>query len=238
VEASAGRALIVATVPGNLAEASELLTRYEELDVDVVLALPPLVRWKVPKDDHGIIDYYAALGARTSLPLMPYNTQAWSADMFVRLASIDAIVGVKDPCIDDVPFYQAIAALGDRFVWIGNKRHDPGVVHLRYQMGMQGFTSGMTNFLVEPELWMHAAAVQHDWDRVVAIQALAADLERARRSSDDAAMIKACMDIVGLRGGSVRPPRRDVDEPTRASLRPAIDALVGALANLGASATT
>ena len=230
VETSSGRAVIVATVPGNLSEASELLGRYGEIGVDVVLALPPLVRWKVPPVLDGVIDYYEALGARTSLPLMPYNTQGWSADVFGRLAGIDAIVGVKDPCVDDVPFFQAIAALGDRFVWIGNKRHDPGVVHLRYQMGMQGFTSGMTNFLVEPELLMHEAAVRRDWDRVVALQALAADLERARRSSDDAAMIKACMDVVGLRGGAVRPPRRPIEAGARAALRPAIDALVEALA--------
>lgn len=104
------------------------------------------------------------------------------------------------------------------------------MLHLRYQMGMQGFTSGMTNFLPEPELWMHEAAVARDWNRVVRLQALAADLERARNASDDAATIKACMDAVGLRGGRVRPPRRDVDPGQLPGLREAIDRLRAALA--------
>jgi 4-hydroxy-tetrahydrodipicolinate synthase len=121
--------------------------------------------------------------------------------------------------------FRAIQLLGDRFVWIGNKRHDPGVAHLRYQMGMEGFTSGMTNFLPEIELWLHAAAVAGDWERGTRLQAVAAELERARNASDDAAMIKACMDAVGLRGGRVRPPRRDVDPALLPGLRTAIERL-------------
>jgi dihydrodipicolinate synthase/N-acetylneuraminate lyase len=225
VESVGRRAVIIATVPGNLAEAAELLPRYETLGVDVALALPPHVRWKPPADPEGTLEYYRQIAARTALPLMPYNTQGWGADMFVRLAEIPAIVGVKDPCVDDLPMFRAIQLLGDRFVWIGNKRHDPGVAHLRYQMGMQGFTSGMTNFLPELELWLHAAAVAGDWERCIRLQAVAADLERARNASDDAAMIKACMDAVGLHGGRVRPPRRDVDPALLPGLRTAIERL-------------
>ena len=47
--------------------------------------------------------------------------------------------------------------------------------------------------------------------------------------SDDAAMIKACMDLVGLHGGRVRPPRRDVDASLRPGLLVAIERLRGAL---------
>ena len=233
VEVLGGRAVVVATAPGNLAEALQLLPAYERLGVDVVLALPPHVRWTPPPDPAGTADFYRALAARTSLPLMPYNTQGWDAEMFVRLADIPAIVGVKDPCTDDLPMFRAIQLLGDRFVWIGNKRHDPGVVHLRYQMGMQGFTSGMTNFLPEVELALHAAAVAGDWDRCVLLQRLAAELERARNASDDAAMIKACMDVVGLHGGRVRPPRRDVDPALVPALRAAIERLRSDLAGIG-----
>ncbi|MFN8619958.1 MAG: dihydrodipicolinate synthase family protein [Chloroflexota bacterium] len=233
MDAIGGRATVIATAPGDLAQAVELLPRYEALGVDAALALPPHVRWKPPADPKGTIDYYRILGDRTALPLMPYNTQGWDAGMFVRLAEIPAIVGVKDPCIDDLPMFRAIQLLGDRFVWIGNKRHDPGVAHLRYQMGMEGFTSGMTNFLPELELWLHDACTDRDWDRAVALQAIAADLERARNASDDAAMIKACMDLVGLRGGRVRPPRRDVDAELLPGLGAAIERCRADLERLG-----
>lgn len=229
------RAIVIATVPGDLGQAAELLPAYELAGVDVVLALPPLVRWKPPSDAEGAIAYYRLLAERTGLPLMPYNTQGWDATMFVRLAEIPAIVGVKDPCLDDLPMFRAIQLLGDRFVWIGNKRHDPGVAHLRYQMGMEGFTSGMTNFLPELELGLHEACVAGDWPRAVRLQALAADLERARNASDDAAMIKACMDVVGLHGGRVRPPRRDVEAATLPRLRAAIDDLRAELSRMAGS---
>lgn len=232
VDVVASRAVVIATVPGNLAAGARLLPEYERLGVDVALLMSPLIRERIPADLEGVAAYVTALSGRTALPLMPYNTQRWPAELFVRLAEIDGVIGVKDPCEDDQEMFRAIQLLGDRFVWIGNKRHDPGVVHLRYQMGMQGFTSGMTNFLPQPELWIHEAAVAKDWDRVVELQALCAPLERARRASDDAAMVKASMDIVGLRGGRVRPPRRGVTPEAREVLRVEIERLQGRVADL------
>ena len=70
---------------------------------------------------------------------MPYNTQAWPPDFFVRLSEIDLIVGIKDPCHVPHNLFRAIQLLGERFVWIGNKRHNPGVLHFRYQAGIEGF---------------------------------------------------------------------------------------------------
>lgn len=236
VEVLAGRALVISTVPGNLAGGARLLREYERLGVHVALLMPPLIRGRVPVDLAGTAEYVGALARRTSLALMPYNTQRWPAEFFARLAEVEQVIGVKDPCEDDQEMFRAIQLLGDRFVWIGNKRHDPGVVHFRYQMGMEGFTSGMTNFLPEPELLIHEAAVARDWDSVVALQALCAPLERARKASDDAAMVKASMDIVGLRGGRVRPPRLDVAPEATEALRAEIERLLAQMAELAPEA--
>ena len=73
--------------------------------------------------------------------------------------------------------------------------------------------------------------MNRDWERCVRLQALASELERARNASDDAAMVKACMDLVGLHGGRVRPPRLDVDPAVIPRLRMAIQRL---RADLGA----
>ena len=156
---------------------------------------------------------------------MPYNTQGWPAEFFVRLGAIDRIIGVKDPCQVPHNFFKAIKLMGDRFVWVGNKRHDPGVVHLRYQMGMEGFTSGQTNFLPEHELQMHDAALHKDWPRIIELQDTVAPLERLRMAHDDAAMVKAAMDLVGLAGGPVRPPRRDVPAAGRVAIRKVLEDL-------------
>lgn len=225
VETVGDRALIIATLPPNLKAATELAPRYAALGVPVLLGMPPLIRGKVPGDLEGTFAYFRLLAEVTDLPLMPYNTQGWPAEFYARLAEIERIVGIKDPMHHPHTLFRAIQLLGDRFVWIGNKRHDPGVVHLRYQMGMQAFTSGQSNFWPEPELAIHAAAQRGDWPRVIELQQRCAPLERMRAESDDAAMVKAAMDLVGLSGGRVRPPRRDMSGDARASLAETLTAL-------------
>jgi dihydrodipicolinate synthase/N-acetylneuraminate lyase len=126
-----GRAVLIAGLPPDLAGAIPLAAEYEAAGVDAELSIPPQIRWRVPGDLEGVAQWIEAVAARTSLPLMPYNVQGWPAEFFERLAAIDAVIGVKDPCADPHPFFRAIQRLGDRFVWIGNKRHDPGVAHLR-----------------------------------------------------------------------------------------------------------
>ena len=143
-------ALVVATVPGNLPVARDLLAAYASLGIQAVLAMPPLIRGQVPRDLDGVISYFRQLCAATPLAVMPYNTQSWPAEMFCRFAEIDGIIAVKDPCFQPHELYKAIRMLGTRFVWIGNKQHDPGVVQLRYQMGVEAFTSGQSNFWPGP----------------------------------------------------------------------------------------
>ena len=223
------RALVIACLPGNLGSAIPLARTYAELGVAVVLGMPPLIRGLVPANLAGVVDYYRAVAAATDLPLLPYNTQAWPVEVFEGLAGIEQIVGIKDPCHEPHTLFRAIKTLGDRFVWIGNKRHDPGVLHFRYQMGIDGFTSGMGNFLPQYELELHEAAQQQDWERMVELQELVAPLERLRAMADDAASVKAGMDLVGLHGGPVRPPRVDLTETERGMLAAALGEL-GALA--------
>ncbi|MDA0833794.1 MAG: dihydrodipicolinate synthase family protein [Planctomycetota bacterium] len=216
---SNGRALIIACLPGNFREAHDLIPRYEKLGIELLLGMPPLIRGKIPADLSGVVAYFREIAKATSLPLMPYNTQGWPAELFVDLAEIDSIIGIKDPCLVPQEFFKAIQKLGSRFVWVGNKKHDPGVAHLRYQMGMEGFTSGQSNFWPEPELELHAAALEQNWPKMIEIQKRIAPLERLRMAHDDAAMVKAAMDIVGLHGGPSRPPRLDVPESGRAAIR-------------------
>jgi dihydrodipicolinate synthase/N-acetylneuraminate lyase len=225
LEVASDRALIITCVPGNLKAALDLAPRYEALGARILLGMPPLIRGQVPGDLEGVLEYYRLLARASGLPLMPYNTQGWPPEFFVRLAEIDRIIGIKDPCLHPHNFFKAIKRVGDRFVWIGNKRHDAGVLQFRYQAGMEGFTSGISNFVPEYELRMHEASRVGDWARIVALQEVVAPLEGLRLAHDDAAMVKAGMDLVGLCGGRVRPPRRDASPEARAALRATLEGL-------------
>ena len=217
LKVAAGRALIIPTLPGNLAVARALIPRYVKLGVSVALGMPPLIRNQTPEELEGVFDYYALLAKAGGLALMPYNTQGWKAEFFVRLSQIEAIVGIKDPCFEPHNLFRAIHLLGDRFVWIGNKRHDPGVLQFRYQAGIEGFTAGFVNFAPEYELELHRAALRQDWNLMVQLQEQLAPLERLRASYGDG-VLKAGLDLVGLAGGRVRPPRQDLGAEGRVAL--------------------
>ena len=212
------RALITPTLPGNTGAAVELARRYRDMGARVCLAMAPYQRYGIPDDPQGIVNHLRMIEQHVpALGLLPYNTQGWSLDIFERLAEVDAVVGVKDPCFDDHPLFRAIQRLGDRFVWIGNKRHDPGVLHLRYQAGIEGFTAGFINFLPQAELELEAQARVGDWDAMITGQRRLAPLELLRNKFGDAT-IKTGLDLVGLCGGRVRPPRTDMSDEGRAAL--------------------
>ena len=215
LESVGKRALVVATLPGNLGEAIPLANRYQELGIPVALALPPLVRGRAVLDAPGIVEYFKVLTANTELPIMPYNNQAWALDFYLGLAELPRIVSIKDAMLDPYQIFRAISRLGNRFVWIGNKSFDPPITHLRYQAGMECFTSGMANFYPEPELALHEACKKGDYVEAIRLQKICAGFSQLRSAADDASAVKAAMDIVGFKGGKVRPPRLNVDEGTR-----------------------
>ena len=219
------RALVIPTLPSNFGEAAELAPRYEKLGLRVALAMAPQIRHQTPDDPEGVFRYYQALGARSGLALMPYNTQGWSAELFARLAEVPQIIAIKDPCFEPHNLFRAIKQLGDRFVWIGNKRHDPGVLHFRFQAGIEAFTAGFVNFAPQLELALFAAAQDRDWPRMVELQEELAPLERLRSRFDDAGMLKATMELMGLAGGPVRPPRMDVTALEREEIKTVLERL-------------
>ena len=218
LEVVGDRALVLPTLPGNFGEALGLAERYEKLGARALLGMAPFTRNQVPPHLDGVYNHYVEMSKATSLPLIPYNTQGWAPEFFARLAGIDSIIAIKDPCLVPHNLFRAIKQLGDRFVWIGNKRHDPGVLHLRYQMGIQGFTAGNVNFIPKLELGLHQAALRQDWDRMIDLQEKLAPLEIMRTMYGDT-VVKAGMDLVGLVGGKVRPPRIDLPQGKREELR-------------------
>ncbi len=218
LEVAGDRTLVIPALPGNLGMSLELAPRYERMGVSVVLAMAPFVRDQTPEDLEGVFNYYQLLSRASGLALMPYNTQAWSASFFQRLSEVEAIIGIKDPCAVPHNLFRAIQLLGDRFVWIGNKRHDPGVLHFRFQAGIDGFTAGLINFAPEFFVDLFDSALREDWERMIRIQAQLAPLERLRMVYAES-VIKTGLDLLGLAGGPVRPPRTDIDDAGRRCVR-------------------
>lgn len=219
LEVAGNRALVIPTLPDNVKRAVKLAKVYEEMGAEVALGMPPYIRHMVPKDLSGVFNHYKAVADASNLALLPYNTQGWSPEFMAKLATIEKVIGIKDPCQFPHNLFIAIRVVGDRLVWIGNKRHQAEVLQYRYQAGIQGFTAGLINFLPKPELEMHEAARIRDWDSLIQLQRKVAPLEKLRDTYGDAALIKAGLDLVGLAGGPVRPPRVSMAEKGREELK-------------------
>ncbi|MDA0840983.1 MAG: dihydrodipicolinate synthase family protein [Planctomycetota bacterium] len=218
LQVAGDRALIVPSLRGNLKSACDLAPKMEKLGARIVLAMPPYIRHAVPENPDGIVEYFRIVAESSDLPLLPYNTQAWPAEFFERLAEIKQIIGIKDPCQSPHGLFIAIRRLGSRFVWIGNKRHQAGVLQLRFQAGIEGFTAGLINFVPEFELELFRAVTSGDIGKTIKLQEQLAPLEHLRDVHGDAALPKAGLDLRGLTGGSVRAPRVNVSKEGRQAL--------------------
>jgi len=215
IETAGDRALIIPTVPDNLKQATTLLKDYAAVGFEVVLSMPPYIRHHVPEDLIGVFHYYEVLADAADVALLPYNTQGWPATFIGRLAEIANVIGIKDPCKQPYTLYEAIRLVGDRLVWIGNKRHQSEVLQYHFQAGIQGFTAGLINLVPTFELEMQEAGMRRDWDRLIRLQRTVAPLETLRDRYGDAAMLKGGLDLIGLTGGSVRPPRVNMPDEGR-----------------------
>ncbi len=220
VEIVNGRAPIIAGVGFNQMLAIELAKQSAKAGADAILALPP---YYPNADDEGLVEYYRAIGDATQLGLLIYSRDwaNFSPAMVERLAAkIPSLVAWKDGQGDIRRFQMIINRVGDRLYWIGGAGDDtvPGY----YSIGIRTYTSSIATVAPKLSLALHEAAANGRSDElaqlmsdcVIPLYAL-----RARRKGYEVSAMKAMMDMVGLRGGPVRPPLPNVRSEERDELR-------------------
>lgn len=174
---------------------------------DGILALPPYYPG-APED--GLLAYYRAIGAATSLGLLVYSRD-WvnPGPAFVErlAAALPSLVAWKDGQADLRRYQMIRQVVGDRLFWIGGAGDDmvPGY----YAMGLRTYTSSIATVAPRLALALHEHGAAGDSsalarlmnDFVIPLYAF-----RARKKGYEVTAMKAAMDIVGLVGGAVRPP--------------------------------
>ena len=223
VKQAAGRAPVVVGVGFNAALGAQMARQAAEAGADAILALPP---YYPQADDEGLLEYYAALGAATPLPLWIYSRD-WvnpEADWVLRLAErVPTLRAWKDGQADLRRLQRIMHRMGDRLQWIGGAGDDavPGY----YALGIRVFTSSISTVAPRLALKLHELAAQGEQaelhkllhEFVTPLYGL-----RARRRGYEVTVMKAMMQEAGLAAGPVRPPL-----PTlRASERAEVAALV------------
>lgn len=218
VEATAGRMPVIAGAGGSIAIATTQAANAERHGADGILALPP---YYPHADEEGLLEYYAAIGAASSLGLLVYSRD-WvhPGPAFVeKLAQIPPLIAWKEGQADPRRLQILMARVGDRLHWIGGAGDD--LVPSYYRMGLRTYTSSISNVSPRLSLALHDRASAGDeaglqtlmHEFVVPLYAF-----RARRKGYEVSVVKAMMTLLGMPAGPVRPPIVGLREPEIAEL--------------------
>lgn len=219
VAAARGRMPVMAGTGFNAAVAGDIARRAEQAGAACLLVLPP---YYINAPESGLAGYYTSIANATGLPLILYGRD-WCAPappFLARLAErLPSFVAWKDGQ-GDMRRLQAIrAAVGDRLAWVGGAGDD--LVPAYYAMGLRAFTSSVANVSPRLALDLHEAASRGDRETlqrlgdelIVPLYAL-----RARGRGYEVSVMKELMNLLGLAGGTVRPPLTPLLQDDRAAL--------------------
>jgi 5-dehydro-4-deoxyglucarate dehydratase len=224
VETIGGKAPVIAGVGFNQQMAVAMAEAARQAGADGILALPP---YYPQADNDGCLEYYRAIGKATPLGMLIYSRDwvNFSPLMVERLTEIPTLVAWKDGQGDTRRYQMIINHVGDRLRWIGGAGDD--TVPAYYSIGIRAYTSSIATVAPRLSLKLHELASSGQSNElmelmhhcVIPLYAL-----RSRRKGYEVSAMKALMDMVGLRGGRVRPPLVEVREDEREELRRMLDA--------------
>jgi 5-dehydro-4-deoxyglucarate dehydratase len=214
-----GRVPVIAGVGFGQQLAVELAQASAKAGATGILAFPP---YYPQADDHGMIEYYRAIGKATPLGMFIYSRDwaNFSPVMVERLASLPTLIAWKDGQ-GDIRRLQAIMnRVGDRLHWIGGAGDD--MVAAYYAVGIRTYTSSIATVAPRLSLLLHElAAAGHDDELMTVLHRYVVPLYtmRSRRKGYEVSTMKALMDMAGLCGGPVRPPLVSVNIEEHEELR-------------------
>jgi 5-dehydro-4-deoxyglucarate dehydratase len=220
VEEVHGRLPVIAGTGFNRAIGIGLAQEAARAGADAILALPP---YYPNADEEGLAEYYAALGAATSLAFLVYSrdwvapSPAWVEKLAARIPTLTAW---KDGQGDMRKYHQIMNRVGDRLYWIGGAGDDcvPGY----YALGIRTYTSSISVVAPKLSISLHEVAAAGDSatllklmsDYVIPLYAL-----RSARKGYEVTVMKEMMTLVGLQGGAVRPPLPSIRPSDLAELK-------------------
>jgi len=224
VGAVRGRMPVVAGTGFNAGIGADLARRAEKAGADGILALPP---WYIAPPEEGLFDYYRAIGSASGLPLMVYSRDwaVFTPDMVARLADqLPTLAAWKDGQGDIRRLQRIMEYNGDRLAWFGGLGDDnvPGY----FAIGVQAYTSSISNIAPKLSLALADAGLRRDFPALNKlmhqyVNPLYALRERAR--GYEVSVMKAAMEMLGMRAGPVRPPLTNCREKDLSDLRVLID---------------
>ncbi|HEX4442085.1 MAG TPA: dihydrodipicolinate synthase family protein [Galbitalea sp.] len=220
-------------------ETIDLVNYAGELGADAVMLWTPM---EFAKSQEMIGDWFEYVCSNVSLPVIAYNTYHSGINMTIetidRIANIENVGALKDAVNDFGHTIAAMQAVGDRIV-VSNplEKHLPAMKMYMNQQVMMGATSV---FLMQSPRWQplhdYVAAIDAGenasaWEQFYALDGLRdvwnsiyEPLWNKSAALHPIPLIKHWMDLIGMRGGSVRPPMHKLTQADRDALTERLEA--------------
>ena len=229
---AAGRGGVVLAPAGfSVAHAVEIGRQAADAGADALLLMPPIHPYL---SDAGFRDYFRAIAAAVSLPLLAYKKGPVPSDnLLVDLAGERRLVGVKYAVNDLDAFTRFAERVSGRLgLYCGTaERHAPFFM----LAGATGYTSGTGNLCPRLSLALHAALMERRYDEAMRLLSILRPVEdyRARDGeSFNISAIKYGMQVCGWDFGPVRPPQRRLTPEEEAEVRRMLEPIRAAEAEL------
>ncbi|MEA2682307.1 MAG: 4-hydroxy-tetrahydrodipicolinate synthase [Chloroflexota bacterium] len=240
VESVAGRVpCYVHAVDYSVPETVALIKYAGDIGADSVMIWVPM---EFAKTEGMALDWYEYIASQVQMPIFAYNTYHsginLSMDAIRRLAAVENIVALKDAVNDFGHTIAALDAVGDQIL-VSNPLEEylPAMLTYTNQQVMLGTTSVflMQSPRLQPindyvklieqgkvaEAWAAYYALKPLRDIWTSIYAVLWDKEAAMHPI---ATIKYWMDLMGMRGGTVRPPLKPLSDDAKAAFKARLEA--------------
>jgi 4-hydroxy-tetrahydrodipicolinate synthase len=228
VEVVDGRVPVLGTVGGpNERLTMQLIPELEDLGVDGLLVIPP---WFYPLTTGELVAHLGRVSARTSLPLMLYNSTyshvPLVAEILERLVlEIPNFVALKEG--NQLQASEVVRRFGERLAVFTAR--DIYIQEL-LAVGGAGATSFTATLVPEFAVSVYEASKRGDWATARRLQDQLNPLTWLLVARSFPAGIKAALDLLGLAGGAPRPPLMPFSDADLPALHSALQAL-GAFSN-------
>jgi 5-dehydro-4-deoxyglucarate dehydratase len=220
VDSVRGRMPVVAGTGYGSPMAEDYARRAQKAGAECVLVLPPYYS-HAPFE--GMVHYYQSIGKATDLPLMIYSRDwaVFTPHMVAKLAErVPTLTFWKDGQGDARKYQRIMCEVGDRLAWLGGLGDDcvPGY----FSVGVQAYTSSISNIAPRLSLELAEAGMAHDFARLDGlmrkfVHPLYAIRDRVK--GYEVSAMKAAMEIIGMPAGPVRPPLTNCHSHEIADLR-------------------
>ncbi len=213
VEAAGDSSKVMAgTSTYSTAESVELTQLAEKSGVGSLLLVAPYYN-KPPQD--GLFLHFSSIARHTALPCLVYNIPGRTSckiepQTMLRLAEVDNIVGVKDAVGDMAEASRLYRDTGGAFEQYSGD--DKNLLPL-LSVGGVGVIS-VASHLVGPALQELVRAFERgDTRRALELHTSHLELFEGLFATSSPILLKACMNLLGLPAGPLRPPLLDATPP-------------------------